>query len=136
MPVDDGRCFACGAENPIGLRLRFAQTRKGSVEAPVFLNADFQGWKGVAHGGITMALLDEAMAHAALSAGFSAVTASMATRFRNAVPLAQALTLTGSVAWIRRHLVSLRAQLHDGNQLLLAEAQGSFVVKGVETWGG
>lgn len=81
-----------------------------------------------------MALLDEAMAYAALSAGYRAVTASMATRFRNAVPLAQLLTLTGSVSWTRRHLVSLGAQLHDGN-LLLAEAQGSFVIKSADTWG-
>ncbi len=74
-----------------------------------------------------MALLDEAMAHAAMSAGYRAVTASMATRFRKRVPLAQ--TLTGSVAWIKRHLVSASAQLRDGNQLLLAEAHGRFIAK-------
>ncbi len=76
-----------------------------------------------------MALLDEAMAHAALSAGYRAVTASMATRFRKAVPLAQALTVTGSVAGIKRRVVSVSAQLHDANRLLLAEAHGSFLAK-------
>ncbi len=80
-----------------------------------------------------MALLDEAMAHAAMSAGYRALTASMSTRFRRAVPLEQPLLVSGSVAWMRRHLLSITAQIRDRNRMLLAEAQGNFIAKSDDT---
>jgi len=47
------------------------------------LDAKYQGWRGVVHGGIAMALIDEAMAHAAGFAGHRGVTASVNVRFAN-----------------------------------------------------
>ena len=58
---DDSRCFGCGAENELGLQLVFAAQPDGSVRGETVLRGDFQGWKGVAHGGIVMMMLDEAM---------------------------------------------------------------------------
>lgn len=87
----------------------------------------------MAHGGIAMALLDEAMAHAAMNAGYHAVTASMSTRFRKAVPLQQPLIVSGAVAWMRRHVLSITAQIRDRHRMLLAEAQGSFIAKSDDT---
>ncbi len=130
VPVDDRRCFVCGPDNPIGLRLRFEPSGERSVTARVTLEGHFQGWKGVAHGGIAMALLDDAMAHAAASAGYRGVTGSMATRFRKPVPVGELLTVTGIVASIRRQVLFITAQLRDNQAQLLAEAQGNFVAKG------
>ncbi|MDQ6825717.1 MAG: PaaI family thioesterase [Candidatus Eremiobacteraeota bacterium] len=109
--------------------MRFEPAGDGTVVASVTVNEEFQGWKGVAHGGIAMALLDEAMAHAALTAGHRGVTASMTTRFRKAVPVAQALTVSASIARIRRNVLFVTAQLRDRDAHVLAEAEGSFVVR-------
>lgn len=129
MPVDDGRCFACGPQNPIGLHLHFERTGPQSVHARTTLAPQFQGWKDIAHGGIAMALLDEAMAHAAAAAGFRGVTASLSSRFRAPVPLGVPLDIRGEVLWIRRNVLALRAWVQAGEQLLL-EGEGHFVSKG------
>ena len=45
VPIDDGNCFACGPENPIGHRTcRFEPDDEG-VRARVTLGPQFQGWR-------------------------------------------------------------------------------------------
>jgi uncharacterized protein (TIGR00369 family) len=129
VPVDDGNCFACGPENPIGLHLAFDRSSDG-VRALTTLSQNFQGWKSMAHGGIAMSLLDEAMAHAAAAAGHRGVTASINVRFRKPVPLGEPLTLAGRVAWQRRNVFGLEAQLTDASGTVLVEGEGKFVSMG------
>jgi uncharacterized protein (TIGR00369 family) len=129
VPIDDGYCFACGPENPIGLRLRFEPEGDG-VRAETTLAAEFQGWQSVAHGGIAMALLDEAMAHAAGAAGHRGVTASINVRFRKPVPIGPPIAITGRVAWQRRNVLGLEAKLCDASGMLLADGEGKFVSMG------
>ncbi len=129
-PVDDGRCFACGPENPIGLHLHFERSGEQSVRARAQLEPQFQGWQGMAHGGIAMALLDEAMAHAAAAAGFRGMTAGISARFRKPVPLGAPLVLEGEVKWRRRNVLAIDARVCDGDGNLLVEASGHFVTKG------
>jgi len=130
MPVDDGRCFACGPENPIGLHLHFERDGDGVV-ANTTLREEFQGWRGIAHGGIAMALLDEAMAHASGMAGQRGVTASMNIRFRKALPLDTPITVRGNVEWQRRKVLGLRAEVvDDASGDVLCEAEGHFVSMG------
>jgi uncharacterized protein (TIGR00369 family) len=129
VPIDDGKCFACGPENPIGLRLHFDPDDDG-VRANVTLAPEFQGWRDIAHGGIAMALLDEAMAHAAGHAGHRGVTASMNVRFRKPVPLGQALDVHGRVTWQRRNVLGLEAIVRDGAGTVLVQAEGHFVSMG------
>lgn len=130
MPVDDGFCFACGPENPIGLRLHFEPNGDGSVHARVTLRPEFQGWRGIAHGGIAMSLLDEAMAHAAGFAGHRGVTASMTIRFRKPIPLGEPLEVTGDVKWTRRNVLGLGARVIDRDGTVLVEGEGNFVSMG------
>ena len=129
VPIDDGKCFACGPENPIGLHLRFEPAANG-VRARLTLAPEFQGWQNIAHGGIVMALLDEAMAHAAGYAGHRGVTASVNVRFRKPVPLGEPLELAGEVRWQRRSVLGLDATLRDADGTTLAHADGHFVSVG------
>ena len=129
VPVDDGFCFACGPENPIGLHMQFAPDGDG-VRAELTLAPEFQGWKSVAHGGIAMSLLDEAMAHAAGHAGHRGVTASINVRFRKPVPIGALLAITGRVTWQRRNVLGLEAWVHDRFGTLLADGEGKFVSMG------
>jgi uncharacterized protein (TIGR00369 family) len=130
MPVDDGRCFACGPENEIGLHLRFEKHGEDGVTARVALPPQFQGWQGIAHGGIALSLLDEAMAHAAGAAGHRGVTASMNARFRKAVPLGEPLEVRGRVKWMRRNVLELEARVIDAGGAVLVEGEGRFVSQG------
>lgn len=129
VPVDDGYCFACGPENPIGLHLEFEAHGDG-VRSRTTLKPESQGWKAVAHGGIVMALLDEAMAHAAGRAGHRGMTASVNVRFRKPVPIGEPIELRGNVLWQRRNVLGLEAEVIDANGTTLAHADGHFVSKG------
>ncbi|GAC1652363.1 MAG: hypothetical protein NVS9B12_01680 [Vulcanimicrobiaceae bacterium] len=129
VPIDDGLCFACGAENPIGLHLHFERAGAQSVRALVTLEPQFQGWKNIAHGGIAAMLLDEAMAHAAAAAGHRGMTASLSTRFRAPVPLQTPLEVSGQVVWMRRNVLFLRAHVRAAGRLLV-QGEGNFVSKG------
>ena len=129
MPIDDGRCFACGPENPIGLKLRFERDGDGVV-AHVVLAPNFQGWRDIAHGGIAIALLDEAMAHAAAAAGHRGVTASLNARFRKPVPLGEPLTIYGRVLATRMNVLSLEARVTDGTGERLVDGSAQFLSRG------
>ncbi len=130
MPIDDGRCFACGPENEIGLQLHFEKRGDDGVYARTTLREDFQGWQGIAHGGIALALLDEAMAHAAGAAGYRGVTASMNARFRKPVPLGVQIEIEGRVKWMRRNVLEIEASVTDPDGAVLLEGEGRFVSQG------
>lgn len=131
VPFDDGNCFACGPANPIGMRLQFERaTDAEGVVAKARLAAHYQGWRGIAHGGIVMALLDEAMAHAAGFAGHRGVTAAVSVRFRKPVPLEQPIVVRGRVTWHRRNVLGVEGKILGQDGALLAHAEGSFVSRG------
>lgn len=131
VPFDDGNCFACGPDNPVGLRLQFGRAADGDgVRAGVTLAPQYQGWRGIAHGGIVMALLDEAMAHAAGFAGHRGVTASVSVRFRKPVPLEEPVEVRGRIAWQRRNVLGVQATIFDGRGNVLVESEGHVVSRG------
>ncbi len=82
-----GNCFACGKNNPNGLRLSFdVDKEKQTVKTTFVASPVFQGWDGIVHGGILGTLLDEAMATLVYELGFHAVTASMEIKFKKPAP--------------------------------------------------
>ena len=131
VPFDDGNCFACGPDNPIGMHVHFdLADASGGVRARCTLGPQYQGWRGIAHGGIVMALLDEAMAHAAGFAGHRGVTAAVNVRFRRPVPLGEPIEVRGRVAWQRHRVLGVEAGIFDAAENLLAQAEGRFVSRG------
>jgi len=132
VPFDDGNCFACGPENPAGMHLHFdrAEGNDADVRAAVTLAPQYQGWRGIAHGGIVMALLDEAMAHAAGFAGHRGVTASVNVRFRKPVPLEVPIEVRGRVTWHRRNVLGVEATIFDEAGTVLVQGRGHFVSRG------
>lgn len=129
IPFDDGGCFACGPDNPAGMHLEFRPSAEGSA-CRVTLDARYQGWRGSVHGGIAMALIDEAMAHAAGYAGHRGVTASVQVRFRKPIPVGAPIDVRGRVTWARRNVLGVEADVLDAAGTLLVHGEGSFVSKG------
>jgi uncharacterized protein (TIGR00369 family) len=128
--VDDHRCIACGPHNAEGLHLRFERDGEAGAKTSIVLPPRMQGYRGVAHGGVVMMLLDEGMAHACKYAGEMAMTASCDIRFRKAVMLGVPLVIRGRVKDRRRNvlLVESSVTLEDGT--ILATADGKFVSSG------
>ena len=128
--IDDGRCFACGPLSEIGLHLRFAVVADGHVRCTTTLAPAFQGWVGMAHGGIAMTLIDEAMAHAVGATGLRGVSADVRVRFRREVPLDERISVEGRVVWRRRNVLGVEASVTDSAGRLLVSGEGRFVERG------
>jgi len=103
-------CFACGQNNPIGLKINFARDGK-TARAEFTPNNFHQGWAGVVHGGIITCLLDEAMSYAALFEGVNSLTAKMQTRFRRPAKIDELLIITASLTKKTRKLVEAKAEM-------------------------
>ncbi len=116
-------CFGCGKNNPCGLKLEF--NWDGRVVRSEFTPTELhQGWKEIIHGGILVALLDEAMAYAACFAKAGGVTATMEARFRRPVSVGQPLIIT---AWVNKKTrrfaeTEARLTLKDGTVVTEARA--------------
>ena len=123
---DGSGCFACGPENPIGLRLRF--TADGDrVRAEFTPGAHYQGYEGVLHGGIVTAALDDAMAQLFHMRGQESLTARLEIRFRREAPVGRLLVVTATLTSERAKLFTAEAVLSLPDGTPLAEAKGTFV---------
>ncbi len=122
---DDHRCFACGMENPDGLRIEWRV--EGQAMTGEFVpTAKYQGWKGIVHGGILATLLDEAMTRLAGIVCGAAVTAEMTVRYLKPAKIGEKLDVRGEVVKEQRKLVELRAFIYQGG-VLVAQATGKAI---------
>lgn len=122
----DSYCFACGLENPIGLKLQF--TIEGdSVFATFTPTKEHQGFVNVLHGGIISTLLDEAMAHAIIAQGHRAVTAKLELSFRKPTAIGQPVLINGRIISKKSKLIKATAQINQNGQIT-AEAYADFLV--------
>jgi uncharacterized protein (TIGR00369 family) len=121
------RCFACGELNEHGLRL-VLHTDETGCRTELTLDVRFQGWEGVAHGGILCTILDEVMAWAVIGRDVWGVTARMTVDFRRPVPVGRPLRAEGTVTLLSRRLIRTEGRILDaetGN--LLATSEGAYV---------
>ncbi|MDA8427716.1 MAG: PaaI family thioesterase [Geobacteraceae bacterium] len=121
--LDDGRCFVCGQDNPIGFKAEFTiDPERRRAETRVRIAETFQGWQGITHGGIISALLDEICAQACMGIGLMVVTSEIRLRFLAPVPTGSLVTVIGEIAGERRRLVDVKGWLElDGK--VMAEAE-------------
>lgn len=120
--AEENRCFACG-DNPWGLRLEFEQEGDWAVARTV-LHDNYQGYKGIAHGGIVATLIDEAAAWAvALKEDLIAPSYDLRCRFRKLVPLGREIQVRGRVIDVRKGSIEAEAQVLGNNGELLASGK-------------
>lgn len=124
-----GWCFACGQQNPIGLRLRFTEDGDG-IRAEFTPGPEYQGYKGVVHGGIVAAALDDAMANLFHLRGRETLTARLEVRFRREAPIGQRLVVSARMTGERGKTFTAEAMLVLPDGTRLADARGTFVRAG------
>jgi uncharacterized protein (TIGR00369 family) len=120
-------CFACGTLNEHGLGLVLhVEPRRAWIET--VLDRRFEGWEGVAHGGIVATILDEVMAWSLAAEDNWGVTARMAVQFRRPVEVGQAVRADGWITRSRRRLVETEGRIVDAvDGTPLATATGVYV---------
>ena len=126
--VDEGTCFVCGKANPIGLRVEFAVDRKALKITGVFTpKREHEGYRGIMHGGLVGALLDEAMVKLLWESGIPAVSAALEMRFAKPARVGEPLRRSGWVDGERGKLILTGAKIEDSQGVLLAEAKARCV---------
>jgi uncharacterized protein (TIGR00369 family) len=120
-------CFACGLENPIGLKMAFYEDDKGRVVAEFTPGDEHQGYPGAVHGGIVAALLDEVLGRVAIAAERWMMTARINIRFRRPIPPGQTLTIIGEEVGWKKRLLEARGEIRLADGQVGAEATGTFI---------
>jgi uncharacterized protein (TIGR00369 family) len=127
IEVAPHNCFACGSLNTHGLHLELhAADDRCWVE--LVLPERFEGWEGIAHGGIVATILDEVMAWALVDHDIWGVTARMQVEFRRPVPIGRPIRAEGRVTAARRRVVEAEGVILDpADGGALARATATFV---------
>lgn len=125
----DKQCFACGPENPHGLKMCF-ESNGTKIRSKLIIKDAFRGWSNLVHGGILATILDETMSWAVINfTGKFMLTRSMNVTFKKPVRVATALTVTGYIkeqSGERKALVV--AEIYDEDGDICAASEGDFIL--------
>jgi acyl-coenzyme A thioesterase PaaI-like protein len=125
-------CFACGQLNTHGLHL-VLHVAGDTCWTELSLRPDFQGWEGIAHGGIIATVLDEVMAWALASADAWGYTAKMSIEYRRPLPIGARIRGEGRIVERRRRLLTTSGRLLDAaTGEVYATAEGLYVAAPAE----
>ena len=120
-------CFACGTLNTHGMQLEI-HIEEGRSWTELRLERRFEGWEGIAHGGILCTILDEVMAWSLVGADNWGVTARLAVDFKRPVPVDRVIRAEGWVTELRRRLVTTAGSIVDvADGTLLASSDALYV---------
>jgi uncharacterized protein (TIGR00369 family) len=129
--TDDNHCFVCGELNMSGLRMRpriDAATQSASMRLAI--PRVFQGWQGMAHGGILATLLDETCAYATKGLVAHVVTAEITITYKKPVPLETALLVTATVISRRRKIIEVQGKIEIFGEIYAEARAKMFDVTG------
>jgi uncharacterized protein (TIGR00369 family) len=122
-------CFACGKNNPEGMRLRFTYDEERDCFISRFrLGKRYTGPPGHCHGGIIATILDEAMGKVNKLRNVVAVTSEITVNYLKPVPLNKPLRVESREVKVkgRRH-VNMAEILNQKGEAL-ARSRGLFIV--------
>jgi len=120
-------CFACGTLNAHGLHLDL-HVERGRSWVDLVYEAGFQGWDGIAHGGILATILDEVMAWALVGEDQWGLTARLNIDFKRPVSVGQRIRAEGWITRSRRRVIDTEARLTDAAAgQVLATATGVYM---------
>jgi uncharacterized protein (TIGR00369 family) len=128
----DSRCFVCEPRNDGGLQIPFHHDAERDVVVATFnLGHRFSGAPSYVHGGITLAILDEAMAWAAIAVGGRfAVTVETTTRFERPVLVGKDYLVEGRLVAQDDERIEATATVSYGAGTSCAHATATFAILG------
>jgi len=122
-------CFYCGTDNPIGLNLDF-YCEGDNVCSEITLSQDYEGWQGMAHGGIISGLLDEVMAWTiAYFRKTFAVTINMEVKFVRPVSIGIPLIVKGQIIdSSQEKIIKVKSEILNPQNNILAKGYGKYLI--------
>src|SRR5580658_4833456 len=121
-------CFACGPDNPQGMRLKFTLDEERQTFVCRFrLSKRYTGPPGHCHGGIIATILDDAMGKVNKLHHVVEITREMTIEYLKPVPLHKPLRVEGrEIKKLGRTHVNAAEILNEKNEVL-ARSKGIFI---------
>jgi acyl-coenzyme A thioesterase PaaI-like protein len=125
-------CFVCERTNHAGLKIPFHHDEERQVVVATFeLGGEFSGAPTYLHGGVVLAILDEAMAWATIAVGGTfAVTRTTQTTFEHPVRVGRPYRVEARLEESTGDVLSASAVILDGKDRPCATASADFVALG------
>lgn len=136
---NSSHCFVCGLQNPVGLRLTFYDNGVDEVCCEYTIPPEYNGYPGVAHGGVVAAILDEVVGRISMigDPNHFMMTAKMEVKYRLPVPVNTPLVIVGKKVKQRGRIAQAvgEVRLPDGTvaveaELTLVDLPDEFRVNG------
>lgn len=125
---DDRWCFACGENNPHGLKLRFTLDERKALHTSFTFRKEHQGYTEIVHGGFLGLILDEIMLNLAWRLGIRAVTAGLELRFKKVVRVGETVDFTGRLGERKNRLLNAHAEARDAGGNVVATASAKCII--------
>jgi uncharacterized protein (TIGR00369 family) len=121
-------CFACGKNNPEGMRLKFTYDEERNCFVSRFrLGKRYTGPPGHAHGGIIATILDEAMGKVNKLRHVVALTSQITVDYLKPVPLNQPLRVESREVRVHGRQHINMAEILNPKSEVLARGRGLFI---------
>jgi uncharacterized protein (TIGR00369 family) len=121
-------CFACGKNNPEGMRLKFAYDEERDCFVCRFrLSKRFTGPPGHCHGGIIATILDEAMGKVNKLRHVVALTSEITVNYLKPVPLNKPLRVESREVSVKGRKHINVAEIVNQKGEVLARSKGLFI---------
>jgi uncharacterized protein (TIGR00369 family) len=126
--IQKNYCFACGKNNPEGMRLKFSYDEERHCFVCRFrLSKRYTGPPGHSHGGIIATILDEAMGKVNKLRHVIALTSEITVNYLKPVPLNKPLRVESREVRVRGRQHINMAEIFNQNGEVLARSRGTFV---------
>ena len=123
-------CFVCSETNPKGLHINFSYLENGIAIAYFVLDREYEGYPGIAHGGILAAILDDAMGNIEYLKGYVAYTMEMYMRYIKPSYIGEELTVRGWVKSIHHKIIETEGDIRDREGNVKVRSRAKYYVAG------
>jgi uncharacterized protein (TIGR00369 family) len=128
-PNPTNKCFGCGGDNPVGMKLTFEQDNTNrKIVGRFVLGERYQGGGGFAHGGIIATLLDEAMGKVCRFREARAVTAELTVEYLKPISVEKEIVVEGHETEQKGRNLFMAGEIRNEAGEILARGRARFVV--------
>jgi uncharacterized protein (TIGR00369 family) len=123
-------CMVCGVENEFGLKTRFHETENKEVVALFTPKAFHQSYPNVTHGGISAAILDEAIGRAIMAfydRETFGVTLELNVKYKKPVPYGVELKAVGRITSDGGRIFEGTGEIYLPDGSLAVSAEGKYM---------
>lgn len=119
-------CFACGRDNPFGLRLEISGDAN-EVHTTFTIKQRYEGFKDITHGGIVATILDEMIAWVCRKRNLDVLTAELIVRYKKKLPVGEMVQATGRIIQEHGRLIVGESLIKDSKGQIIATGQAKIL---------